>query len=183
MVVPLFIGRSKSVKALEEILDRERMVVFSSQKSEEVEEPTSKDISSIGTLSEVVQMQTLPDGTTKVLVEGVARVKIESFISEAPYFKVRISKITESDELTVEVEAQIRMVIKQFEKYVKLNKRIPPETLMSIINIDNPGRLADLIASYLTLKMEEKQSILEAVSVSKRLKKTIRIPRQGDRGP
>ena len=171
MVVPLFIGRSKSVKALEDTLSKERMVVFASQKSEDVEEPDVKDICGIGTLSEVVQMQGLPDGTTKILVEGIARVRIESFISEAPYFKVRISRIPEMDEMTVEVEASIRMIIKQFEKYVKLNKRIPPETLMSIINIDNPGRLADLIASYLTLKVEEKQTILEAVAIQKRLSK------------
>ncbi len=171
MVVPLFIGRSKSVKALEGVLSKERMVVFASQKSEDIEEPSKGDICTIGTLSEVVQMQALPDGTTKVLIEGVSRVKIESFISETPFFKVNISSIPEIDEMTVEVEASIRMIIKQFEKYVKLNKRIPPETLMSIINIDNPGRLADLIASYLTLKVDEKQSILEAVAVQKRLSK------------
>jgi ATP-dependent Lon protease len=171
MVVPLFIGRNKSVKALEGVLNKERMVVFASQKSEDVEEPDKDDICSIGTLAEVVQMQALPDGTTKVLVEGVSRVKIESFISESPFFKVKISSIPEIDEMTVEVEASIRMIIQQFEKYVKLNKRIPPETLMSIINIDNPGRLADLIASYLTLKVDEKQSILEAVTVQMRLKK------------
>jgi len=171
MVVPLFIGRSKSVKALEDILNKERMLVFASQKSEDVEEPSIKDICTIGTLSEVVQMSTLPDGTTKVLVEGVARVKIDSFVSETPYFKVKISRIPEMDEMTVELEAPIRMIIKQFEKYVRLNKRIPPETLMSIINIDNPGRLADLIASYLTLKVDEKQTILEAVAIQKRLGK------------
>jgi len=171
MVVPLFIGRSKSVKALEDVLNKERMVVFSSQRSEDVEEPSLKDICTIGTLSEIVQMQKLPDGTTKILAEGVARVKIESFISESPYFKVKISKISEPEELTVEVEALIRTVIKQFEKYVKLNKRIPSETLMSIVNIDNPGHLADLIASYLTLKIDEKQAVLEALAVPKRLKK------------
>lgn len=171
MVVPLFIGRSKSVKALEGVLNKERMVVFASQKSEDVEEPDAKDICGIGTLSEIVQMQALPDGTTKILAEGVARVKIESFVSETPFFKVKISSIPEIDEMTAEVEASIRMIIKQFEKYVKLNKRIPPETLMSIINIDNPGRLADLIASYLTLKVDEKQSILEAVTIQKRLSK------------
>jgi ATP-dependent Lon protease len=171
MVVPLFIGRSKSVKALEGILNKERMIVFASQKSEDVEEPDVKDICTIGTLSEIVQMQGLPDGTTKILVEGVARVRIDSFMSETPFFKVKISSIPEIDEMTIEVEASIRTIIKQFEKYVRLNKRIPPETLMSIINIDNPGRMADLIASYLTLKVDEKQSILEAVAVQKRLAK------------
>jgi ATP-dependent Lon protease len=171
MVVPLFIGRNRSVKALEGVINKERTIIFASQKSEDVEEPSSKDICTIGTLSEVVQMSNMPDGTTKILVEGVSRVKIESFVSDSPFFKVRVSNITEADEMTVEMEAAVRMVIRQFEKYVKLNKRIPPETLMSIINIESPGRLADLIASYLTLKVDEKQGILEAVNISKRLKK------------
>jgi len=171
MVVPLFIGRSKSVKALEDVLNKERMVVFATQKSEEVEEPSSKDICSIGTLSEIVQMQELPDGTTKILAEGVSRVKIESYVSESPYFRVKLIKVAEPEEMTVEVEALIRTVIKQFEKFVKLNKRIPSETLMSIVNIENPGHLADLIASYLTLKVDQKQSILEALAIQKRLKK------------
>jgi ATP-dependent Lon protease len=171
MIVPLFIGRAKSVKALEETLAKEKMVVFASQKNEDVEEPTPKDICSIGTLAEVVQMLDLPDGTTKILVEGVARARIEDFTQNSPYYRVRVSRIAEPDEVTVEIEAQIRLVIKQFENYVRLNKRIPSETLMSIINVENPGRLADLIASYLTLKVDEKQAILEAISPQKRLKK------------
>jgi ATP-dependent Lon protease len=171
MIVPLFIGRSKSVKALEDTLAKEKMVVFASQKNEEVEEPGPKDICPIGTLSEVVQMLPLPDGTTKVLVEGLCRVRIEKFTQEAPYYRVAVSRIPEPDEISVEAEALVRVVVKQFEEYVKLNRRIPPETLMSIINVDNPGRLADLISSYLTLKVEEKQAILEALTVEKRLKK------------
>jgi len=171
MIVPLFIGRSKSVKALEETLAKERMVVFASQKNEDVEEPEMKDICSIGTLAEIVQMLELPDGTTKILVEGVARARIEKFTQQTPYYRVQISRIPEPEEVTVEVEAAIRMVIKKFEDYVKLNKRIPSETLMSIVNVDNPGRLADLIASYLALRVEEKQQILEALSPKKRLKK------------
>lgn len=171
MIVPLFIGRNKSVKALEDTLAKEKLIVFSSQKNEDVEAPSPKDLCTIGTLAEIVQMLSLPDGTTKILVEGVARVKIEKFTKESPYFKVLVSRIAEPENLTVEAEALIRNVIKLFEKYVKLNKRIPPETLMSIINVDEPGRLADLIASYLTLKAEEKQSILEALVIEKRLKK------------
>ncbi|MFA6430837.1 MAG: endopeptidase La [Candidatus Margulisiibacteriota bacterium] len=171
MIVPLFIGRNKSVKALEDTLAKEKMLVFASQKNEEDEEPEQKDISTIGTLAEIVQMMALPDGTTKVLVEGICRVKIEKFISDTPYFRVAISKIAEPDEFSAEAEALVRGVVKQFEEYVKLNKRIPAETLMSIINVDNPGRLADLISSYLTLKVEEKQAILEATVVEKRLRK------------
>jgi ATP-dependent Lon protease len=151
------------------------MVVFASQKNEETEEPSPKDICNIGTLSEVVQMLALPDGTTKILVEGICRVRIEKFISESPYFKVAVSRIAEPEEISTEAEALVRKVIKQFEDYVKLNRRIPSETLMSIINVDNPGRLADLISSYLTLKVDEKQAILEALSVEKRMKKLSEI--------
>ncbi len=128
MIVPLFIGRAKSVKALEVTLEKEKMVVFASQKKEEIEEPTPKDICSIGTLAEVVQMLELPDGTTKILVEGVARARIEEFTQETPFYRVKVSRIPEPDEMSVEVEALIRLVIKQFESYVKLNKRIPQET-------------------------------------------------------
>ncbi|MFA4858601.1 MAG: endopeptidase La [Candidatus Margulisiibacteriota bacterium] len=175
MIVPLFIGRNKSVKALEDTLAKERLVVFSSQKDEEVEEPQPQDICRIGTLAEIVQMLQLPDGTTKILVEGIARARIEEFVSLDPYFRVEISRITETEEVGVETEALIRLVIKQFENYVKLNKRIPSETLMSIINVDHPGKLADLIASYLSLKVDEKQSILEAMAPDKRLKRLSEI--------
>ena len=171
MIVPLFIGRNKSVKALENTLSKEKMVVFASQKNEAVEEPGPKDICQIGTLSEIVQMLSLPDGTTKILVEGICRARIDKFTQEAPYYRVAVSRVPEPEEFTPEAEALVRVVVKQFEDYVKLNRRIPSETLMSIINVDNPGRLADLISSYLTLKVEEKQEILEALTVEKRLKK------------
>ena len=118
MIVPLFIGRNRSVKALEETLAKEKLVVFASQKSEEVEEPGQKDICAIGTLSEIVQMMSLPDGTTKILVEGLTRVKIEKFISDDPYFKVQISRVPEEAEVSVEAEALMRQVIKLFENYV-----------------------------------------------------------------
>ncbi|MBN3033433.1 MAG: endopeptidase La [Candidatus Saganbacteria bacterium] len=171
MIVPLFIGRSKSVKALENTLAKEKTVVFATQKSEEVEEPGPKDLCPIGTLAEIVQMLALPDDTTKVLVEGICRVRLEKFVQETPYFRAAVTRLPESEEFTPEAEALVRVVVKQFEEYVKLNRRIPSETLMSIVNVDNPGRLADLISSYLTLKIEEKQAILEALAAEKRLKK------------
>jgi ATP-dependent Lon protease len=175
MIVPLFIGRSPSLKALEETMEKEKMIVFASQKNEETEEPSGKDICKIGTLAEIVQMLSLPDGTTKILVEGICRVRIENFVKETPYFRVGISRITEPEEISLEAEALVRNIIKQFEEYVKLNRRIPSETLMSIVNVDNPGRLADLISSYLSLRVEEKQAILEATSVEKRLQKLSEI--------
>lgn len=169
MIVPLFIGRSPSVKALEETIEKEKMIIFAAQKEEDNEDPSPKDIAKIGTLSEIVQLLHLPDGTTKILVEGICRVRIEKYEKQTPYFKVAISRIEESEDITPETEALVRNVIKQFEEYVKLNRRIPSETLMSIVNVDNPGRLADLIASYLSLKVDEKQAILEAVEPEKRL--------------
>ncbi len=175
MIVPLFIGRSPSQKALEETMKKERMVVFASQKDEEIEEPSPQDICRMGTLAEIVQMLALPDGTTKILVEGICRVRIENYVQETPYFRVEISRISEPEEISIEEEALVRTIIKQFEEYVKLNRRIPSETLMSIVNVDNPGRLADLVASYLSLKVEEKQAMLEAVTVEKRLKKLSEI--------
>lgn len=171
MIVPLFIGRSPSVKALEETMENKKLVVFASQKNEEDEEPKQKDICRIGTLAEIVQMMALPDGTTKILVEGICRVKIDAFTQETPFFRAAITRVAEPEDISIEAEALVRGIIKQFEAYVKLNRRIPAETLMSIINVDNPGRLADLVSSYLSLKAEEKQAILEALTVEKRLKK------------
>ncbi|MFH1826583.1 MAG: endopeptidase La [bacterium] len=175
MIVPLFIGRNPSVKALEQSTAKEKLIVFAAQHDEDEEHPDPKNISKVGTLAEIVQMLELPDGTTKILAEGICRVQIESYVSESPFFRVAVSRIAEPDEITVEAEALVRTIIKQFESYVKLNRRIPSETLLSIINVDNPGRLADLIASYLTLKVEEKQAILETIKVEKRLKKLSEI--------
>ncbi len=175
MIVPLFIGRSRSVKAMEDTMAKEKTIVFATQKNEEIEEPSPKDICKIGTLSEIVQMLSLPDGTIKILVEGICRVRVEKFVQEKPYFRAEISRIAEPEEISVEEEALVRKVIKQFEEYVRLNRRIPSETLMSIVNVDNPGRLADLIASYLSLKVEEKQSILEAIKAGERLERLSEI--------
>lgn len=169
MIVPIFIGRSKSIKALEKSLKKDKLAVFATQKKEDAEEPAKKDIAKIGTLSEIVQFIELPDGTIKILAEGICRVKIEKFIDDSPCFEVKASKIIDPEGISTETEAMVKNVIKQFEHYVKLNKRIPPETIMSIINVDNAGYLADLISSYLTLKIEEKQALLETLDITKRL--------------
>lgn len=175
MIVPLFIGRSRSVKALEETMEKDKLVVFISQKNGEEEDPSVKELRTIGTLSEVVQVMPLPDGTTKVLVEGICRVRVEKVTQETPYFRAAISRISEPEEISAEAEVLVRNVIRLFESYVKLNRRIPSETLMSIVNVDNPGRLADLISSYLSLKAEEKQAILEALTVEQRLQQLTEI--------
>lgn len=175
MIVPLFVGRSRSVKALEDTIAKEKMLVFALQKEEEEEEPGPDDIARIGTLAEIVQMIELPDGSSKILVEGLCRVKIEDYTKETPYFKVEVARIEEPEEVSLEEEALVRNIIRKFEEYVQLNRRIPSETLMSIVNVDNPGRLADLIASYLSLRVDEKQEILEAVNIEKRLKRLAEI--------
>ncbi|OGB86830.1 endopeptidase La [candidate division WOR-1 bacterium RIFCSPLOWO2_02_FULL_46_20] len=175
MIVPLFIGRSNSLKALEDTMAKEKMVVFASQIKEDVEDPSPKDICKIGTLSEIVQILSLPDGSIKVLVEGLCRVKVEKYVQKSPYLRVEVSRIEDPDEVSVETEALVRKIIKLFEEYVKLNRRIPSETLLSIINVDSPGKLADLVASYLSLRFEEKQSVLEALAVEARLTKLSEI--------
>lgn len=169
MIMPLFIGRPKSVKALEESLTGNRTVILASQKDEEVDEPKPKDICEIATLAEVIQMLKLPDGTTKVLVEGITRARIEKFVKSEPYFTVTAKIISEEKEVDVETEALVRLVIGQFENYIKLNKRLPADTLTTLTSVENPGRLADLIASYLTLKLDEKQKILETIDIKKRM--------------
>ncbi|MFC1517842.1 endopeptidase La [Candidatus Margulisiibacteriota bacterium] len=171
MIVPLFIGREKSIQALEVVAGADKLLVLATQRKEEIEDPDPEDIHDIGILAEIVQQLKLPDGTTKVLVEGISRVKIKKIIKEKNFYKVQTEKLEEKFELSVELEALVRMVIESFESYVKLNKKIPAETLMSIINVDDPGRLADLIASYLVLKVEEKQNLLETVNVKQRLEK------------
>ena len=168
MIIPLFIGRDKSLQALEYALAHDKLIVLASQTDESVDEPSPDLIYDTGTITEIVQVLKLPDDTTKVLVEGLSRVKIKKHIDKAPFFMVQTENLEDIDQDNVELEALSNILVEQFETYVKLNKKIPTETLMSIVSIDAPGRLADLIASYLILKVSEKQSILEQNSIRKR---------------
>jgi len=169
MVIPLFVGREKSIKALEVAMERDRIIFLVAQKDARTDDPQKKDIYEIGTLSEILQILKLPDGAIRVLVEGLTRVKIKEYLQEDPYFEVSIDRINENTEKTKETEALMRMVMDEFQKYVKMNKKIPPETLMSVSEIDNPGRLADVIAAHIFLKHEEKQNLLELEDPTKRL--------------
>ena len=171
MVVPLNVGREISIKALEEAMLGDRIVVLSSQKQENVAEPKPEDIFSVGTIAEAKQLLKLPDGTMRVVVEGLARAKIKSFIQEEPYYLVEAEEVTDNTKHTLEIEALMRNVISDFEQYIKLSKRIPPETLASVVTVEDPGRLADLIASYLMLRPSEKQAILESIEAEVRLQK------------
>ncbi|MGI6492967.1 MAG: endopeptidase La [Pelotomaculum sp.] len=171
MVIHLDVGREKSVQAIEETMLNDRILFLATQKEAQTDDPGEEDIYNIGTVAEVKQLLKLPGGTIRVLVEGIARAKVLRFIADEPYFQVEIEQYVENFEKTSEIEALMRNLIYQFEQYVKLSKRIPPETVVSVVNIDEPGRLADIIASHLSLRLEDKQSVLEAVGIIPRLEK------------
>lgn len=175
MVIHLDVGRAKSVQAIEESMIRDRVIFLATQKEAQTDEPGEDDVFQIGTVAEVKQLLKLPGGTIRVLVEGIARAKARSFISDDPYFLVEVEQYSEEFEKDSEIEALMRSLVYQFEQYVKLSKRIPPETVVSVVNLEEPGRLADIIASHLALRIEDKQSILEAADIVKRLEKLCAI--------
>ena len=175
MVVPLFVGREKSIKALEKAMAEDKLILLSAQKKAKTEEPAPAEIYDMGTLGTILQLLRLPDGTVKVLIEGKKRARIKEFVSEEECFTVSIEEITEESDETVETEALIRSVLKSFETYVKFNKRIPPEMIVSVSSIEDPGRLADTIASHLTVKLEDKQALISIPGPAKRLERLYSI--------
>src|SRR3954449_6432876 len=171
MVVPLFVGREKSIAALEEAMSKDKDILLAAQKKAKTNEPVADDIFPVGTLGTILQLLRLPDGTVKVLVEGKKRAKIRRYVPAEKFFLVEAEEVDEVSERNVEVEALVRSVHATFEAYVKLNKRIPPEMLMSVATIDDPARLADTIVAHLSLKLNDKQAILEEQSAARRLEK------------
>ncbi|MCA9522445.1 MAG: endopeptidase La [Myxococcales bacterium] len=171
MVVPLFVGREKSINALEEAMNSEKGLVLAAQKQAKTNHPTPDDIFEIGTIGTIIQLLRLPDGTVKVLVEGKKRAKIKRYLPNDRSFVVEVEEIEEEIERSVEMEALMRSVHSTFESYVKLNKRIPSEMLVSVSAIDDPARLSDTIVAHLNLKLNDKQSILETESPARRLEK------------
>lgn len=169
LVIPLFVGRAKSVKALEIASEGNKQIFLVAQKSANKDEPDASDLYEVGTIATVLQMLKLPDGTVKVLVEGVSRAKLVEFQDTEECFTAKAEVIVDTPEDDHEVQALMRTVFTQFDQYVKLNKKIPPEILTSLATIEDASRLADTITAHLTLKLEEKQSILEMFSVSQRL--------------
>lgn len=169
MVLHLDVGREKSIKALEKAMVDDNQILLATQEEVSIEEPTAKQIYSVGTVARVKQMLKLPNGTIRVLVEGMQRAKIEQFLQEEDHFEVSISYLPETMGDENEVEALMRTVLNHFEQYIKLSKKVSPETFTSVSDIDEPGRLADVIASHLPLKMKDKQEILETVEVQQRL--------------
>jgi ATP-dependent Lon protease len=173
MVVPLFVGRQKSIKALEEAMNKQKYILLAAQREAKTNEPSEDDIFRVGTLGTVVQLLRLPDGTVKVLVEGKKRARILRYLEEAEFFLVAAEEIEEPCEKSTEVEALIRSVNSTFENYVKLNKKIPPEMIMSVASIDDPARLADTIVAHLGIKLEDKQALLEITNPAERLEKVL----------
>ena len=175
MMMPLFVGREKSINALEEAMSKQTDIVLAAQKDAKTNNPEASDIYEIGTVGTIIQLLRLPDGTVKVLVEGKRRVRIEKFASAENFFTVEVTDLPETVENPVEAQALMRSVKATFEQYVKLNKRIPPEILMRVSTIEAAGELADIIVAQLNLKLEDKQKILEVFDPGKRLEQLLNL--------
>ncbi|MDY0011318.1 MAG: endopeptidase La [Rhodocyclaceae bacterium] len=173
MVIPLFVGRPKSIKALETAMEGGKSILLVAQKSAAKDEPSEDDLYEIGCIANILQMLKLPDGTIKVLVEGVQRARVDSVEDLRSLFVAKATPIAPVQSVDTEVEAMRRAIITQFDQYVKLNKKIPPEILSSLAGIDEAGRLADTIAAHLPLKLEQKQAVLEMFDAGERLEKLL----------
>jgi len=175
MVIPLFVGRPKSIKALEAAMEAGRQIMLVAQKAAGKDEPRADDMFEIGCVSSILQMLKLPDGTVKVLVEGIQRASTKEISDNGEHFVAESVPVAPQTETSPEVESLRRAVTQQFDQYVKLNKKIPPEILTSIAGIDDPGRLADTIAAHLPLKLEAKQSVLDLFDIAQRLEKLLEL--------
>ena len=173
MIVPLFVGREKSIKALEEVMGAEKQILLATQKNAADDDPEPDAIYDVGTLANVLQLLKLPDGTVKVLVEGSARARITSFVDRAEFHEARAVVLEEPAEEEVEIEALARSVVTDFENYVKLNKKISPEVVGAASQIDDYSKLADTVASHLAIKIPEKQEMLATLAVRERLEKAM----------
>ena len=171
MIVPLFVGREKSVSALENVMKNERKILLVAQKDAGDDDPAEDDIYRVGVIASVLQLLKLPDGTVKVLVEGEQRAKISEYTRTDEFFEAEAESIDEEEADDAEIEALARSVVSQFEAYVKLNKRVPPEVIVSINQIDDYAKLADTVASHLNIKIGEKQELLEVAAVAERLER------------
>ncbi|WP_340004670.1 endopeptidase La [Paenibacillus sp. FSL K6-0276] len=175
MVLHLDVGREKSVRALEKAMVEDNLILLCSQSEVNIEEPGQDDIFRVGTVANVRQMLKLPNGTIRVLVEGVERAEIINYIDNDEYYEVMARELPEEEDSDQECDALMRTVLNQFEHYITLSKKVTPETLAAVSDIEEPGRLADVITSHLSLKIKDKQEILETIDVSKRLEKLLDI--------
>ncbi|MGO4127312.1 endopeptidase La [Inquilinus sp. YAF38] len=171
MIVPLFVGREKSVRALEDVMKEDKQILLVTQRNASQDDPSPEEIFDVGTIGTVLQLLKLPDGTVKVLVEGVKRARIVRYADNPEFFQAQVEPLEEVTADAQEVEALGRAAVAQFEQYIKLNKKIPPEVLVSVNQIEDGAKLADTIAAHLSLKIPEKQQILEIASITERLEK------------
>ena len=171
MIVPLFVGREKSVRALEAVMKEDKQILLVAQKNASHEDPGPDDIYTVGTVSTILQLLKLPDGTVKVLVEGGSRARITGFTATEAYFEANTEAMPDIESGASELEALGRTVVGQFEQYIKLNKKIAPEVLVSLNQIEEPSKLADTISAHLNLKIAEKQELLETAKVGDRLER------------
>jgi ATP-dependent Lon protease len=175
MVVPLFVGREKSIAALEEAMAGDRELMLAAQRKAKTQDPEETDIHAVGTIGHIIQLLRIPDGTVKVLVEGKSRARILSFEQAMPFFQCEVEELPELPDTGVEAAAIMRSVRDAFEDYVKLNNQIPPEMLVSVRTIDEPGRLADTIVAHVALKVRDKQELLETRSPTRRLERLLEL--------
>src|SRR6478735_6762909 len=173
MIVPLFVGREKSVRALEEVMNDEKQILLLTQKNAAEDDPNTDGLHTIGTMATVLQLLKLPDQTVRVLVEGKGRARVTGFIPRADFFQATIEKIPESVGEARETEALVRTTKANFESYIKLNKKVPAETLASVAQIEDPAKLADTVASHLSVKIADRQALLETLNVMERLEKVL----------
>jgi len=175
MVIPLFVGREKSIKALEAAMEREKQIMLVAQKSAVLDDPKTEDIYEIGTIASILQLLKLPDGTVKVLVEGHERARTVHFLESEEFFVAQVTVLRSSELVERESDILGRSVLGQFDQYVKLNNKVPPEVLSSLASIEDAGRLADTIAAHMTLKVEERQELLECIDVRERLERLMTL--------
>ncbi|MCU0884266.1 MAG: endopeptidase La [Beijerinckiaceae bacterium] len=173
MIVPLFVGREKSIRALEEVVKADGLIVLATQKNASDDDPATDAIFEIGTLASVLQLLKLPDGTVKVLVEGASRGRIKKFTKADEYYAASVEALADIEGKKVEVEAMARSVVSEFENYVKLNKKVSPEVVAAVTQIDVPSKLGDTVASHLAVKISDKQMVLETLEVAGRLEKVL----------
>src|SRR3954470_21473330 len=173
MIVPLFVGREKSIRALEEVVRTDRHILLATQINATDDDPAADAIYQVGTLASVLQLLKLPDGTVKVLVEGATRAKINRYTRTDDYYEAEVEALSNSLGDQIEAEALARSVVSEFENYVKLNKKVSPEVVSAVTQIDDPSKLADTIASHLAVKISDKQEILEIPTVAQRLERIL----------
>src|SRR6185436_321873 len=171
MIVPLFVGREKSVRALEDVMKDDKQILLVTQKNAAQDDPSTDDIYKVGTVGTVLQLLRLPDNTVKVLVEGVKRARVMRYTDNEEFFQAEAEVLPDVEGTGQELTALSRAVVSQFEQYIKLNKKIPPEVLVSINQIEDIGKLADTVAQHLNLKISDKQALLEVPTISERLER------------